>query len=238
VHLQDGFVSGPLNVAAAAVSAGALRVALNRAARTLRDRTVPLLGVVAAFVFAAQMLNFPVAGGVSGHFVGAVFAAVLLGPGCAVLVMAVVLLLQCLLFADGGITALGTNLLNMGLVAGLGGYGIFRLLQRMLPDDRRGFLAAAAFASWCSVPLAAAACAVELAFSGTAPLGLVLPALLGTHAVIGVGEAAITWLILALVLDVRPDLLDAVPGDRRTVRFEVPATSSAAMESPERGRAP
>jgi cobalt/nickel transport system permease protein len=212
VHIPDGFVAGPLNLTTAVVGAGALNLASRRAAQRLQERSVPLLGMTAAFVFAAQMLNFPVAAGTSGHFLGAVFTAVLLGPWCAVLVMAVVLLLQCLLFADGGLTALGTNFFNLGIVAGLGGYGIYRSLRRLLGANRRATLLAAAGAAWASVVLAATACALELAFSGTAPLALVLPAMVTTHAVIGLGEAAITWIVLALVQEARPDLLGTPSG--------------------------
>jgi cobalt/nickel transport system permease protein len=207
MHIPDGFLSGSVNAAAAAVSAAACGVALARANRTLGERQVPLLGVTAAFVFAAQMLNFPIAGGTSGHFLGAGLAAVLLGPLNACLVMAVVLLIQCLGFTDGGLTALGSNILNMGVAGAMGAYLVFRAVRAVLPSGRTGFLAAAAVASWSSVVLASACCALELALSGTSPLEFALPAMCAVHAVIGVGEAIITTMVLSMVLAARPDLV-------------------------------
>jgi cobalt/nickel transport system permease protein len=207
MHIPDGFVSNEIAVATFVVSAGAVTLALRQAKRTLEERQVPLLGVTAAFIFAAQMLNFPVAGGTSGHFLGAVLAAVLLGPLPAILIMALVLLIQCLVFADGGITALGANIFNMGMVGAGGGYLIFRALQLALPKNRAGFMAAAGIASWISIELAASACALELAFSGTAPLDKVLPAMTLVHALIGIGEALITTAVLGVVLAGRRDLI-------------------------------
>ena len=207
MHIPDGFVSVPVNAATFLVSASACAVAASRAGRSLGERQVPLLGVTAAFVFAAQMLNFPVAGGTSGHFLGAMLAAVLLGPAQGYLAMAVVLIIQCLMFSDGGITALGSNLLNMGLVGGVGAYAVFRVALAAFPKTRSGFLAAAGTAAWASVVLASAACAFELAASGTCPFEIAMPAMVGVHAVIGVGEAVITAAVLSTVLSVRPDLV-------------------------------
>jgi len=209
MHIPDGFVSGGVNAAAGAVSLAVCGLALARAEKTLGDRQVPLLGVTAAFVFAAQMLNFPVAGGTSGHFLGALLAAVLLGPLNACLVLAVVLAIQCLGFADGGITALGTNIFNMGIAGGMGGYCVFRLLLLVLPRTRAAFLAAAAAAAWLSVVLAALCCALELGASGTSPFALAVPAMCGVHAVTGIGEAVITAVVLSTVLAARPDLVGA-----------------------------
>jgi len=207
MHLPDGFISNEINLASAVVSAGAVALALRQAKRTLDERQVPLLGVTAAFIFAAQMLNFPVAGGTSGHFLGALLAGVLLGPLPAILIMALVLLIQCLVFADGGLTALGTNIFNMGVLAGAGGYLIFRALQMALPKNRAGFMAAAGLAAWLSIELAASACALELAFSGTVPLNKALPAMTIVHALIGIGEALITTAVLGVVLAARRDLI-------------------------------
>ncbi len=207
MHIPDGMVSGPVNVAAFAVAAAVCGRAAARAAKTLQEDHAPLLGVTAAFIFAAQMLNFPVFAGTSGHFLGALFAAIALGPLNACLVMTVVLTLQCLLFADGGLTALGTNIFNMGIVGGIGGYAVFRSLQALLPQTRTGFLTSAALASWSSVVLASAACAGELAFSGTIPLQAALPAMAGIHAIIGIGEAIITVAILSTVMASRPHLI-------------------------------
>jgi cobalt/nickel transport system permease protein len=207
VHIPDGLISTPINLAAAAVSAGVGAAAVARARRTLGEKQVPILGVSAAFVFAAQMLNFPVAAGTSGHFLGALLVALLLGPLNGFLVMAVVLVIQALLFADGGLTALGTNIFNMGILGGFGGYGLFRLLCLLLPRRKGTFVAAAAAAAWFSVVLAASACAVELALSGTSPLAVALPAMAGVHALIGVGEAIISAVVISLMLGVRPDLV-------------------------------
>lgn len=207
MHIPDGFVSAPINAAAFAGAALVCGVALARAEKTLGERQIPLVGVTAAFVFAAQMLNFPVAAGTSGHFMGAALAAILLGPLNGVLVLSLVVTIQCLLFADGGLTALGTNALNMGVVGCLGGYGIFRLARWVLPQTRGGLVAAAVAAAWGSILLASGACALEVGLSGTYPLGAVLPAMLGVHSIIGVGEALITGVTLSTVLAARPDLV-------------------------------
>ena len=211
MHVPDGFVSNGLNAATFVASAGVCALAAVRAHRTLGERQVPLLGVTAAFVFAAQMLNFPIAGGTSGHFLGAALAAILLGPLNAVLVIAVVLTIQCLGFGDGGLSALGTNVLNMGLVGGLGGYAAFALLRAVLPRTQRGFLVATAVAAWLSVVLGASACALELVASGTIALHVALPAMAGVHALIGIGEAIITAAAISVVAAGRPDLVPAWP---------------------------
>jgi len=209
MHIPDGFVSGPINAGAAALSAGALGLGLWRANRQLREQPqlVPLLATTAAFVFAAQMLNFPIGGGTSGHFLGAVTAAALLGPWNACIIMAIVLVIQGLLFADGGVSALGSNVLNMGVIGGLAGYAVMRGVRSLLPAGRGGYLAAAAVASWFSVVLASSACALELALSGTSPLMVAFPAMAGTHAIIGIGEALIATAVLAAVAAARPDII-------------------------------
>jgi cobalt/nickel transport system permease protein len=206
MHIPDGFLSMPVAAGTGLVATAGLGIALKRAARHLPAHRVPLLGMAAAFVFAAQMLNFPVAGGTSGHLGGGVLAAVLLGPSAGVIALAAVLIVQCFLFADGGVTALGANILNMGLIAGAGGYGIYRLATSFAPG-LRGKVFAAVVASWLSVPLAATACALELAASGTAPWRLVFPAMTGVHFLIGIGEALITGFALVAVAKTRPDLI-------------------------------
>ena len=165
------------------------------------------MGVTAAFIFAAQMINFPIIGGTSGHLLGALLAAILLGPWAATLVMASVIAVQSLLFQDGGILAMGANIVNMGLIGTIGGYAIYRAVARLLGGEERGRLPAAAVAAWCAVMLGAAATSVELALSGATTLAVVLPAMLGTHALIGIGEAFITVAALALIKGARPDLL-------------------------------
>jgi cobalt/nickel transport system permease protein len=220
MHIPDGFLSNPINLATAGLSGLTLAVALRKAKREMDDREIPLVGVTAAFIFAAQMINFPVAGGTSGHFLGAALAAILLGPWISFIIMTLVLVLQCLGFADGGLTALSSNVLNMGLIGGVGVYYIFRLLQKILPKTTRGFLTASALAAWSSVFLASLACAVELALSGTSPARIVIPAMAGFHALIGIGEALITTAILSAVLAARADLI-------RSWRAQQPALKNA-----------
>ena len=205
MHIPDGFLDAKTVVATAAVSAGGVGLALRQVARETATKRAPLIGLTGAFLFAAQMLNFPVAGGTSGHLVGGVLAAVLLGPAAAVVVMTSVITLQCLLFNDGGILALGANVFNMGLVAPVVGWLVYRAVAR--GGDLRRMLLGAAFASWVAVVAAALACSGELALSKTVPAGLVLPAMAGVHMLIGLGEAAIVALTLAAIAGTRPDLL-------------------------------
>ena len=209
MHIPDGILDAKTAVATGALAVAGVGTALWQAKRTLPARRVPLLGVTAAFIFAAQMLNFPIAGGTSGHFLGALLAAVLLGPLNACLILTVVLFIQCLGFADGGLTALGSNVFNMGIIGGLVAYYVFRALQFLLPKSRGGFLAAVALSAWLSVVLAAVSCACELSFSGTLPLRVALPTMGGVYALIGVGEALVTTVIISTVLGLRPDLVGA-----------------------------
>jgi cobalt/nickel transport system permease protein len=226
VHIPDGFVSGSTAVATGAISAGGVAYALRAARDALEDRQVPLVGVTAAFVFAVQMINFPVFFGTSGHLVGGALAAVLLGPWMACLVLAVVLLVQAIGFADGGITALGANVLLMGLVAGVGGHYAFRATARLLPRTRAGFLAATGITAWLSVVVASVVCSVLITFGGRfggGELGTVLATMVGLHALIGIGEALITVAAVSAVTATRPDLvanrdlLPAAPGRRGAV---------------------
>ncbi len=206
MHIPDGFLN-PATCAGTALLAGAGLAAASRKVTTgWNDRTVPLLGVMSAFVFAGQMVNFPVAGGTSGHLLGGVLAAVLLGPHAAAMILTVVVAVQCLFFQDGGVTALGANTLNMALAGVYGGYAVFSLATKIVPGPRGRWIGIA-FGSWCSVLLAATACSLELAASGTAPVHLVLPAMLITHAAIGIGEASITLGVISFVARVRPDLI-------------------------------
>jgi cobalt/nickel transport system permease protein len=208
VHIPDGFINASTSLGAGAVAAGGLGVSLRRTAQTLQDRQAPLAGLVAAYIFAVQMLNFPVAAGTSGHLLGGVLAAVLVGPWAGAICVAVVLLVQAL-FADGGLTALGLNITNMALVGGVGGYGVFLLLRRMLPATKSAVAGAAGVAAGISVVLASVAFVVEYALGGTggAPVGTVLAAMVGVHALIGIGEGIITALTVGVVLGVRPDLV-------------------------------
>jgi cobalt/nickel transport system permease protein len=229
VHIPDGFLSTEVAATTAVVSAGVLGYSLKRADALLDDRRVPLVGVTGAFIFAAQMLNFPVAGGTSGHLLGAALAAILLGPWIACLVMAVVLTAQAFVFADGGITALGANILNMGVVGALGVGALMFATRRVLPKSRVTLLTIAGAGAWLAVMLGAAATAVELGISGTVPLGTVLPAMLGAHALIGVGEAVITVAALSAVLAARPDLVAVA--DLRPAELRSPAPAPRAVAS-------
>jgi cobalt/nickel transport system permease protein len=209
MHIPDGFLSAEVAAACAVPAAGAVAYGLRRASRELDERRVPLLGVTAAFVFAAQMLNFPVAGGTSGHFLGAALAAILLGPWLACVVMSVVLVTQSFVFADGGVTALGANVLNMGVIGALLVGGLMLAARAVLPRSRGVLLGVSAAGAWLAVMAGATAAALELAISGTVPLGTVLPAMLGVHALIGIGEGVITAAAVSAVLVSRSDLIPA-----------------------------
>ena len=207
MHIPHGFLSPEVAVGGYVVAAAACGAAVWQANRTLSEKQVPLLGVMAAFVFAAQMLNFPIPGATSGHFLGALMMAVLLGPLLSCLVMAVVLTIQCLAFADGGLDALGANILNMGVFAGAACYYLFILLRKVLPRTRVGFTVSLAIAAWFSVVISSALCAVELWLSGKFALALALPVMVGIHSLIGLGEAAITVAVTMVLVEARPDLV-------------------------------
>lgn len=198
VHIPDGFLDPKIWVGASALSAGALAAAVSNTRKVLEDRQVPALGVMAAFIFAAQMINFPVAGGTSGHLLGGALAAILLGPWSAGLILTTVLVIQMLFFYDGGLTALGANVLNMAVIAPWVAYGTYRLVGGLFKGNA-GRTAATFLAAWLSVMAAALACSLEIAFSGTVPLAVVLPAMLGWHALIGIGEGLITVVVVSFV---------------------------------------
>ena len=204
MHIPDGFLDLKTAVAAGGLAAFGLYAGrITDAVRGAEQgvRRVSLLGLGAAFVFAAQMINFPVAGGTSGHLIGGVLMAILLGPAAAVTVMTAVVTVQCLMFADGGITALGANLFNMALLAPLGGYFVWALLQRIgsVRENANASAVAAGIAGWAGTMLAALSCAGQLALSGMAPWRLVVPAMAGIHALIGLGEGVVTALIVRSV---------------------------------------
>lgn len=206
MHLPDGFLTANTWVPAWIIAVGGLGYCFKKASVVLKDKMIPLMGVMSAFIFAAQMLNFPIAAGTSGHLLGGVLAAVLLGPYIAAIVIACVLLAQCLIFQDGGLTALGANIVNMSFAATIAGYLAYAFIKKIL-GEKKGFFIAVAFASWVSVVLAASFCAIELALSKTVPLGITLPAMTSVHALIGIGEAIITCLVLSFIIKVRPDLI-------------------------------
>ncbi|MEU9675516.1 energy-coupling factor ABC transporter permease [Streptomyces parvus] len=214
MHVPDGFIDAPVSVAAGVFAAGAVAEGLRGARRELDERTAPLAGLVAAFIFAVQMLNFPVAAGTSGHLMGGALAAILVGPYTAVLCLSVVLLLQGIFFADGGLTALGVNITVMGVVTVVVAYAVFRLLTGLLPRTRRSATASAFVAALVSVPASAAAFTLLYWIGGTTdiPIGKVFTAMVGVHVLIGIGEAIITALTVGAVLAVRPDLVHGVQG--------------------------
>lgn len=206
MHIPDGFLTANTWVPAWIISIGGIGYCIRKVGQLLKDRVIPLMGVMSAFIFAAQMLNFPVAGGTSGHLLGGVLAVVLVGPYAGAVVIAIVLIVQCLVFQDGGLTALGANIFNMSIVGSMGGYLIYNLVRKAIGSDR-GIIIGAAIAAWLSVIAASSACAVELAISGTSPLKVALPAMALVHMLIGAGEAIVTYLVVAFVLKVRPDLI-------------------------------
>jgi cobalt/nickel transport system permease protein len=217
LHAPDGLLTVPVAIAMWAVTIVVLAVAVQRTNRHLDERQIPLMGVMAAFIFAAQMFNFQVIGGTSGHLLGGVLAAVLLGPWAGTLVMTCVVAVQALVFQDGGLLVLGANIFNMGVIGTLGGYAVYRALCGLLGGEQRARIPAAGIAAWLAVVAGAAAMAVELAIAGVTPLEITLPAMVGVHAVIGIGEALITMAALAFIRVTRPDLLRLRVGEPRPV---------------------
>jgi len=215
LHIPDGFLSGGVALACGLLAIVAVGYGLRVANVELDEARVPLLGVLAAFIFAAQMLNFPIAGGTSGHFLGATLAAVLLGPWLACLVMAVVIAVQAFAFADGGISALGANVLNMGVLGALLAGLAVGAAMKVVPDRRGAFLSVVGVVSWLAVMIGATATSFELALSDTIPLATSLPPMLGVHALIGIGEAVITVAAVSAVLVSRPDLVALAPEELR-----------------------
>ncbi|MDP2350816.1 MAG: energy-coupling factor ABC transporter permease [Chloroflexota bacterium] len=211
LHAADRFLSVPISIAFWVVTAVVIAIAVRRTNRHLDERAVPLMGVMAAFIFAAQMFNFQVAGGTSGHLLGGVLAAVLLGPWAATLVMACVVAVQALVFSDGGLVVMGANIFNMGVIGTLGGFALYLALTKVLRNEGRARVPAAAIAGWVSVMVAALSMSLQLIASGTSPAEVVLPAMLGVHVVIGIGEALITAAALGFIATTRADLLDLRP---------------------------
>lgn len=212
MHAPDGFLTVGTAATTGALSAGTVALSLRRARDQLGDRQVPLAGIAAAFVFAAQMVNFPVAAGTTGHLLGGALAAILLGPAVGSIVVTVVVVVQALVFADGGLTALGYNVLNMAIVTSFGGYAVFRSLLRILPRNATGAVTAAGIAAGVSVTFSAMAFSIEWLFGATAPVPFdtVFGAVVGVHLLIGIGEGLITAMIVGSVVASRPDLVHGV----------------------------
>ncbi|MBC7234658.1 MAG: energy-coupling factor ABC transporter permease [Chloroflexi bacterium] len=207
MHIPDGFVNAGTAAVTYIASAGAVAYAVKRTNKALREREVPLMGVMAAFIFAAQMINFKVAGGTSGHLLGGALAAILLGPWAGTLVITAVLAVQAFVFQDGGLVALGANVLNMAVIGVWSAYGLYVLIRRAFSGERAVWIGGAVSA-WASVVLAALAASIELAVSGMAPLGVVVTAMGLVHMAIGIGEALITVAVLGFLAATRKDLLE------------------------------
>lgn len=209
MHAPDGFLTAGTALATGAISVATVGAAARAAAAELKDRQIPLAGVAAAFIFAGQMFNFPVAAGTTGHLIGGALAAILLGPSLGTLVVAIVVVVQALVFADGGLTALGYNVLNMAVVPAFGGYALYTLFRRFLPRTATGVIGATALGAGLSVVLSAAAFSIQWLFGAAAPVPFdtVFGAMVGVHLLIGIGEAVISALAVSAVLSARPDLV-------------------------------
>lgn len=233
MHIPDGFLSLTVSVICWVLTALTLSVAISRSNKSLGERQIPLMGVMAAFIFAAQMINFPVAGGTSGHLLGGALAAITLGPWAGMLVMTAVIAVQGLLFQDGGLLVMGANILNMGLITAAIGYGLYRAAEGR---SRNFKLTIAGVAAWLSVMAAALFVSLQLWLSGTSQLQIVIPAMLTVHALIGAGEALITVAALTFIFQSRPDLLDeqsaSAQGSRGWIVAGVLVTLAVLLLSP------
>ncbi len=205
LHIPDGFLTIVVSLIFWLITILMVGLAVSKTNRSLGEKQVPIMGVMAAFIFAAQMLNFPIAGGTSGHFLGGALAAIVLGPWAGILVMTAVVGIQALLFQDGGLLVMGANIFNMGILTAVIGYGLYRLAIHQKKVIR---LAMAGGGAWIATMAAALITSLQLWLSGTTRLEIVLPAMLGVHALIGLGEALITVAALAYIEQTRPDILD------------------------------
>jgi cobalt/nickel transport system permease protein len=215
MHIPDGFLDTKTWASLDLVSAGAVGYAVRQASKTLEEKSVPIMGVMAAFIFAAQMLNFPVLGGTSGHLLGATLAVVMLGLWPAIVVMTAIFIIQALFFQDGGLLALGANVFNMAIAASIIAWFVYSAIRKLIKGDS-GILVGVFAASWMTVIVAAVLTAFELAFSGTTPFFMALTSMSVVHAVIGLGEALITTTVVAFVLKVRRDLVPAAEPVQQT----------------------
>lgn len=233
LHIPDGFLSLWISLFFWAITLIVIGLAISKTKQSLGEKQIPLMGVMAAFIFAAQMLNFTVAGGTSGHFLGGALAAMVLGPWTAILVMTAVVAVQGLLFQDGGLLVMGANIFNMGILTAAIGFGLYRLVASAPKNVRLGV---AAVAAWVATMSAALSTSLQLWLSGTSRLEIVIPAMLGVHALIGVGEAIITVAALAFIQQARPDLLNGAAttekGGRGWIYAGVALALLAAVLSP------
>jgi len=224
MHIPDGFFNGATSAAAGAIAVAGLSVCVVKTSKTMDEKQVPVAGLAAAFIFAVQMLNFPVASGTSGHLLGGVLAAVLVGPWAGALCVSVVLLVQGLLFADGGLSALGLNIINMALVGAWGGYLLFLALRKVTPRTKRAVVACSGIAAALAPVLASIVFTFEYAIggNGAASAATVAAAMIGVHVLIGIGEGIITALAIGAVMGVRPDI---VYGARDLIATTAPPAS-------------
>jgi cobalt/nickel transport system permease protein len=208
LHIPDGYLSLPVSLVTGAIAIALVALSLNQVQSEYKERTVPLMGVSAAFIFAAQMINFPIIGGTSGHLMGGTLAGILLGPWAGSLVMSVVFIVQTVMFQDGGLTALGANITIMGLIGTFGGYYLYRFVRSLVGRNTwLGMSVATAIASWTSVVVAAAVCALLLDWSNTISLAVGMTAMLSWHLMIGIGEAFITLAVISFIWRTRPELI-------------------------------
>ena len=208
LHIPDGFLNLPVSLVTWVIAIALIALSLKRVNAEYQERMVPLMGVCAAFIFAAQMMNFPIPGGTSGHLLGGTLAGILLGPWAGTLVVTVVFIVQAVLFQDGGLTVLGANIVNMGLIGTFAGYYLYRILRYAVGGDTwRAMSVATVVAAWMSVFVASIVCALQLAFSGTVPLVVAFTAMAGWHVLIAIGEALITLTAVSYIWRTRPDLL-------------------------------
>jgi cobalt/nickel transport system permease protein len=212
MHIPDGFIDGATSAGAVVVAAGGVGAALRAGGRSLKEKQIPMAGLSAAFIFALQMLNFPVAAGTSGHLLGGALAAILLGPTLGITVVAVVVIIQALIFADGGIVALGLNVINMAVITALVAWASFKSVMKVLPKRTPSVLGATMVAAWASVVASSLGFVLQYSIGGNGgvDIGIVFGAMVGVHAVIGIGEGLITATIVGAVLAVRPDLVTGV----------------------------
>ncbi len=220
MHIPDGFLSVIVSVVFWIISLVVIAIALRKTSGQLGEREVPLMGILAAAIFAGQMLNFSVSGGTSGHLVGAAIAMILLGPWPAILVMTSVVSVQALLFQDGGLLVLGANIFNMAIVGVFVSYAVYKLLKGLLSKQSWGIYVAGFLSAWASIFIASLSCGLQLAVSGTSPANIALPAMASIHAVIGIGEGLITVGALAFLRATRKDLLTldkANPGGEKAI---------------------
>jgi cobalt/nickel transport system permease protein len=229
MHIPDGFINGGTSAAAGVVAVAGLGTCIAKTAKTMDEKQVPLAGLAAAFIFAVQMLNFPVANGTSGHLLGGVLAAVLVGPWAGALCVSVVLVVQALLFADGGLSALGLNVINMALVGAWGGYLLFLALRQLAPRTKSAVVGSAGIAAALAPVLAAIVFTFEYAVggNGAASVATVVAAMVGVHVLIGIGEGVITALAVSAVMAVRPDI---VYGARDVVATAAPPPAPVILE--------